>query len=45
MSSQTRELDALAARARVGDGVALTALIEGIQDDVYRLSLRMLPPS
>jgi RNA polymerase sigma factor (sigma-70 family) len=42
MSSQTRELDALAARARNGDGVALTALIEGIQDDVYRLSLRML---
>ena len=32
----------LAARAREGDGAALTALIESAQDDVYRLSLRML---
>lgn len=32
----------LAARAREGDGAALTALIESVQDDVYRLSLRML---
>jgi RNA polymerase sigma factor (sigma-70 family) len=36
------ELDELAARARGGDGAALTAVVEGIQDDVYRLSLRML---
>ena len=34
--------EALAARAREGDGAALTALIERLQDDVYRLSLRML---
>jgi RNA polymerase sigma factor (sigma-70 family) len=32
----------LAARAAEGDGAALTALVERIQDDVYRLSLRML---
>ncbi|MGH7709891.1 MAG: RNA polymerase sigma factor [Gemmatimonadaceae bacterium] len=32
----------LAARAAKGDGAALTALIEHIQDDVYRISLRML---
>jgi RNA polymerase sigma factor (sigma-70 family) len=32
----------LAARAAEGDRAALTALIERIQDDVYRLSLRML---
>jgi RNA polymerase sigma factor (sigma-70 family) len=32
----------LAARASEGDGAALTALVERIQEDVYRLSLRML---
>jgi RNA polymerase sigma factor (sigma-70 family) len=32
----------LAARAADGDGAALTALVERIQDDVYCLSLRML---
>jgi RNA polymerase sigma factor (sigma-70 family) len=34
--------EALAARAAEGDGSALTALVERTQDDVYRLSLRML---
>jgi RNA polymerase sigma factor (sigma-70 family) len=32
----------LASRAVEGDGAALAALIEGIQDTVYRLALRML---
>ena len=34
--------EALAARAAAGDGPALAALIERVQDSVYRLSLRML---
>ena len=32
----------LARRAQDGDGASLTALLERIQDDIYRLSLRML---
>ena len=32
----------LASRAAAGDAAALTALVERIQDDVYRLALRML---
>lgn len=36
-------LEALAGRARSGDQVALDAFVRGIQDDVYRLALRMLP--
>jgi len=28
--------------ARAGDGPALTALIERLRDEIYRLSLRML---
>ena len=35
-------LEELARRAVEGDGAALAALVEGVQDDVYRLSLRML---
>lgn len=35
-------LESLAKRAVEGDGAALAGLIEGVQDDVYRLSLRML---
>lgn len=35
-------LEQLAERAAAGDGAALTALVEGIQDDAYRLALRML---
>ncbi|HEX6049918.1 MAG TPA: sigma factor, partial [Gemmatimonadaceae bacterium] len=42
MRALPHELDGLAVRARDGDGAALTALVEGIQDSVYRLSLRML---
>lgn len=34
--------ETLAARAADGDGAALATLVERIQDDVYRLSLRML---
>jgi RNA polymerase sigma factor (sigma-70 family) len=41
-SAATETSEALAARARDGDGAALTALVERVQDDVYRLSLRML---
>jgi RNA polymerase sigma factor (sigma-70 family) len=40
--SRAITLEQLAERAREGDGAALTELIESIQDDVYRLSLRML---
>ena len=35
-------LEELAKRAVAGDGGALTAVVEGVQDDVYRLALRML---
>jgi RNA polymerase sigma factor (sigma-70 family) len=34
--------EALAVRARDGDGTALAALVERLQGDVYRVSLRML---
>ena len=34
--------EGLAARAAAGDGAALAALVERVQDDVYRLALRML---
>src|SRR5687768_1574639 len=34
--------EALAVRSAAGDGAALVTLIERVQDDVYRLSLRML---
>jgi RNA polymerase sigma factor (sigma-70 family) len=40
--SATESAESLAARAREGDGAALGALIERVQDDVYRLALRML---
>ena len=41
-SSGDETAESLAARARDGDGEALVALIGRVQDDVYRLSLRML---
>jgi RNA polymerase sigma factor (sigma-70 family) len=42
MSAERPSLEQLAERAAGGDGAALGALIEGIQDDVHRLALRML---
>lgn len=39
---QEASSEQLAVRAAEGDGAALTTLVERIQDDVYRLSLRML---
>lgn len=42
--TDTQDLSAeeLARRAAAGDGAALTALVERIKDDVYRLALRIL---
>lgn len=41
-SATAPTLESLATRAVEGDGAALAALVEAVQDDVYRLSLRML---
>jgi RNA polymerase sigma factor (sigma-70 family) len=42
MSTEHTTLEQLAERAALGDSGALGALIEGIQDDVFRVALRML---
>lgn len=42
VAASAERSEALAARAREGDGNALSILIERVQDEVYRLSLRML---
>jgi RNA polymerase sigma factor (sigma-70 family) len=42
VAASAESSEALAARARDGDGTALSVLIERVQDEIYRLSLRML---
>jgi RNA polymerase sigma factor (sigma-70 family) len=42
MPNDDRSPEALAASAAAGDGAALAALVRVVQDDIYRLALRML---
>ena len=42
MSGEMADLEELARAAVTGDQAAATAFLEGIQDDVYELALRML---
>jgi RNA polymerase sigma factor (sigma-70 family) len=41
-ATQRPPLEDLAKRASGGDGAALAALVAGVQDEIYRLALRML---